>query len=654
MVATNTKIFGGLQPLIDRRRVGDPYCVDGKNFLVDLEGPKSGFARELLIHEGLINPVFVQSFRISEELGSFIFTDGAVLSYNQIKNQLIPVLVFTQPAEDAPWFYAEVGGLQYFVRRGLNLIQYNPNTDIWQEITNATIPADLRSCTQSAGRLILLAVGIVAWSTIDDGTDFSPSTITGAGFQSLSIIGATEDEDPFSVFEYSNGFLTYTSKGVLRSESIQTISVFRHRVLSRNKEHRPLDAFVTIQFGEYKQLFLSESGFYTTEGGLPKLWEPLMSEYFHDKVLPTVDLNQQAIFRLTYDSIRKWLFVSISENEQVGTYSKAFVYYTPSEQWGVFNRTHVGFVDIPLANGPDVGFDFAYVASDGSIYDFTGGTHDELFPDVDENIWIYDYHAPIEYPARQEFGNNRMPTVMRLTTQDESDFTAAGIYDTRKIVQEVISPATIQAIETNSLNGVFGFWVQVSGGFWINTVDNLYTQEVPTVAKMRTVGVMAAGLLQTTTAPADINYQPLDSYILVGPFRFSSEQDIDELSFVSGLSVGMLGSAVGDTFEDWLLDYTEDIFVDWALLLDQIEDWGGEAPDTTEFDLEVWGTLDAYSVWEEMQAIPVLVTEFNRHRQYSCYITGLYNLVRISAEAANKNYHLKTLELEVYPAGRLF
>jgi len=653
MPATNTVAFGGLQPLIDRRRVSAPYIVDGKNFLVDLEGPKSGFARTLLINEGLTTPIFVQSFRISEELGSFIFTDGVILQYNQIKNQLIPVLIFTQPAEDAPWFHAEVGGLQYFVRRGLNLIQYNPNTDVWQEITGVSVPVNLRSCTQSAGRLILLAIGIVAWSAIDDGSDFVPSTVTGAGFQSLSIIGATGDEDAFSVFEYSNGFLTYTSKGVLRSESIQTVSVFRHRILSRNLEHRPLDAFVTIQFGEYKQLFLSEAGFYTTEGDLPELWEPLMSEYFHDKVLPTVDLNKQAIFRLTYDATRKWLFVSISENEQAGVYNKAFVYYTPSEQWGVFNRTHVGFVDIPLANGPDVGFDFSYVTSDGSIFKFTGGPQDEVFPDAG-NIFIYDFHAPIEYPARQELTNNKMPTVMRLTTQDESEFETAGVYDTRKIIQEVISPEVYQAIEINSLNGSSGFWVQVFGGFWIDVVDDLYTQAIPSIAHMRTVGKMAAGLIQTTTALADTNYKPLDSWILIGPYRFSTNADIDELSFISGLSVGMLGSAVGDTIIDWMNDYEEDVITDWMLMAEQVTDWGGASSDSNEFDLEVWGTLDAYSVWEQMRAVPVLVTEFHRHRQYSCYVTGLYNLIRVSAEASHKNYHLKTLELEVYPAGRLF
>lgn len=625
MTQVTLKNFKGLTPAIDRRRISEPYVIEGKNFYVNVDGPISGFGREIVAYKEVASPRFIETFRVNSDSTAFFFTAGAILTYDSIANKLVPVLLFTEPGSVGRWSKADVGGKQYFAREGVGLIQYDNTTGIWTQVTGADVPSNIISITQTGGRLIILAEGLIAWSAIDDGTNLTPSTVTGAGFQSLSIINALTADDPLIVLEYANGFLTYTKSGILRSELVTTVNPFRHRVLSRN--HIPLNAFSIIQYRELEHLFVTERGFYTTQGQIPEPWEDLMSEYLRDQVINQVDLTKDAIFSLSQAFNNAWVLFSISENVTPGVYSKAFVFHDKSGQWGSFDRTHTGFVDLPTAGISGTLFDEGYVDSDGTIWRFNSQASDSIFPDAVANPFVYNYQKNTEFSARRELISNAMPSVLKFKTVNDTVFPSSGIYDFRSIVQESFSIDNFPAVEPAS----------------VSAAPN----------EMKTKTVFGTGIRQNSAAAIQ-EQAALDSFIRVGPIRAGKGEDIDELTSLISLGVGMLGSAVGDTFEDWLNDFSSEVIVDWATITEIIEDWGFSSAATTNFDVSVEGTLDAYTIWENKDIVPSLVKTEGRYQQFALQMTSLYTLVKFAANSPGQNFHLKYLDAEIYPAGRLF
>ena len=60
----------GLYPALDRKKLAKPYVVDGKNFIVDLDGPKSAFGYKQPWHE-FEDSHFMQSFPVGTDIFYF-------------------------------------------------------------------------------------------------------------------------------------------------------------------------------------------------------------------------------------------------------------------------------------------------------------------------------------------------------------------------------------------------------------------------------------------------------------------------------------------------------------------------------------------------------------------------------------------------------
>ncbi|MCK5506848.1 MAG: hypothetical protein KAJ10_16905, partial [Thermodesulfovibrionia bacterium] len=423
-----------------------------------------------------------------------------------------------------------------------------------------------------------------------------------------------------------------TSQGLLRGEAVNSLIPFRFKTLSR--KHRPVTPWAIITVQEYQHVFLTREGLFQTDGKLPTLWQPLFSEYLHDKVLPTFDLNNINTLHLFHDLARSWTVFSIAEDQSSGLFSKAFVLYNPTEKWGSYNQVHTGFVDVRRTAGADVQFSLGVVENDGSIYKFIGSTNDQLYPDETLDIFIYDYHELVEFPVRSENGVRKMPTAFRLRTQDESIFARSGIYDLRFVIQNNTDEDQTPLDVSPSLPG--------------------------TPYEMKTAVKFFSGIRYTTHAFAVKRLQSLNAEILIGPFRAGEQETTDELSNILNLSLGMLDQGIEDTFEDWLLDYTGDVFEDWAAapVPDEFEDWGIGATTGTLYDELVRGTIDGNSAWEAngviMEQDPALIAQNGRQRHLSCDVTGLYNFVKISATQQGQSFALKTLDLNIQPAGVLY
>lgn len=618
----------GYLPLVDPRRRNQPVIVDGANFLMDADGPVSGFGRTILTAGAFASPAMIQSFDVSLLDKAVYCTNEGIFERINDSNEIIPLYPFdTALSGYYPWTTAEVGGKQYFLRRGSDLIEYDPNTDAWSVVSNSTLPANIYAITQSGGRLIALAVGLYAWSAIDDAADFAPSLSTGAGFQSLSIINATKTEDPLLVLEFQQGFIVYTKQGLVVAELVDSVNPFRHDVLSR--KHAPLSAYAITQFGDYQHVFMSRQGLFQTNGQIPEIFSPLMSEYFHDREIPRLNTLDPTTVRLLYNDERQWFFVSIADQPNSYAYNRAFVMYVPTQRWGRFNRAHRGIVDVHTSTTVNAGVHIGYVDLSGDLYQFNDGTADLVAPVDTAYNRIVDFRLAPPLPAIETADETIFTSWVYITDDEQADMSTAGFYDMWAVVATGTAPEDAVTLDQPAEDSdIFTTEMQVT---------NTYVQQE---TRVRTYDSAS-----------------LDAFIEVGLFRGGSvEQRLNHLSYIIGVAVGALEGAPGDEFEDYLLDFSDtDIVEDWNDIADDTEDedWGVGTGAYSDFGVTVKGTLDGRNVWQEQEEIATLVLQDGSFTDWACYVTGLFHILRISAEQDGQSFHVKTLAVDINEGGLL-
>lgn len=618
----------GYLPLVDPRRRNQPVIVDGANFLMDADGPVSGFGRTILTVGAFASPAMIQSFDVSLLDKAVYCTNEGIFERNAEANEIIPLYPFDTALSDYyPWTTAEVGGKQYFLRRGSDLIEYDPNTDRWSAISNATLPENIYAITQSGGRLIALAVGLYAWSAIDNAADFAPSLSTGAGFQSLSIINATKTNDPLLVLEFQQGFIVYTKQGLVVAELVDSANPFRHDVLSR--KHAPLSPYAITQFGDYQHVFMSRQGLFQTNGQVPEIFSPLMSEYFHDREIPRLNTLDITTVRLNYNDERQWFFISIADQPNSQLYNRAFVMYVPTQRWGRFSRVHRGIIDVHNEIAVNAGVHIGYVSANGNLYQFNDGTADLIAP-IDTTLnRIIDYRAAPALPAIETPDATYFTSWVYITDCAQEGIVRPGFYDTWALVAEGTSPIGAETLDQPA------------------EASDIFTSEMQ----------LSSSYAQIETRVISYDSAALDAFIEIGLFRGgSTEQRLNQLSYIFGVAVGALDGSPGDTFEDYLLDYGEtDIFEDWNEIPDDTadEDWGEGTGAYSDFSVIVKGTLDGRTVWQNQEETAQLVLQNGSFTDWACYVTGLFHIIRISAQETGQSFHVKTLAVDINESGLL-
>ncbi len=622
--------FNGLTPLIDPRRSAAPSVMSGRNFYVDADGPKSGFSRELVLASGLGSPEFITSFDVGENQDTFYFTQAGIFQFDIENLQFYPVLTHAFTDTISKWSRAKVGGDYYFVRRGVDLIKYTTNTKSWSFID--TPYNDIFGIARSGGRLVILASGIVGWSAIDDGTNLTVDSTIGVGSQALSIINASGSEDPIAVLEYSSGFIVYTRQGMLRAELTNSSLVFRFRPLSRN--HVPIDEFTVILLNEDNHLFLTERGFFISDGTKPQPWKSELGEYFHDIVLPTLNIRVKGSLSLFSDTERDWVILSYSSLNKQGIYDKAFVYYSPIEQWGSFDRAHCGFIDTRFDKTKNVGFDLGYVDDNFNLFRFTSDFFDFTPPvqtlDKDYSIYV----NLTEIPARLENDVLVFPTQLLISGFDLSGFTSTGLYDFEKPI--FVSHPSFDILQTTNVDTAFTSTnaITFSSAFRLTS----------------TATILGVGKVDKTRSP-------LDSEITLGLFRKISDPEAEEtdiLTRITNISVGMLDRIQQDLFLDYQNTVSEN-FLDYGESLDKpiYIDYGEAFTSGSDFGVELIGTLDGRQPWKFQTKNPKLLTQEGRLWHYSVDSKGLYLQLNISAKQLGESFHLKLIGVDMAYDGSL-
>ncbi len=628
---TLTRQFKGLLPALDRRQPTDKFVLDGQNFLVDAEGPYSAFGTTIVTPSQIRNPEVINTFRIGIE--NVLFTLTAIMKFDTVSGIFYPGLPLTANNTDFPWSQAVVGGVHYFAQKDEVIHAYNPFTDIWSTITINVI-INPYAVTKAGGRLVILGENDVQWSAIDNGADLATDIEKGIGIQSLAIVGGGTS---LAILPTFDGFITYTSTGLMKSELVDSINPFRHFPLTADEGIIPLSQYSVIETADNEHVMLTKTGFYITNGKVPQIFQPLMGEFFRRKVLPGLDITNPTILRLTFNSELQWFIVSIAETEQRFRYTKAYVLYIPRDEWGLFNRAHVAFGEVSISAGSNKGFNFGYFCADGCMHNFTDFPHQEQHPnniDADKlpNNFHY-FHENFTPPTRTRNSITFFTSYIQLETFDETPFSnGTSLYEFTEI-ESTPSPQTPDDIMQASTLTAFKFDLSMQSSI----VEVAWKQFTPI-------------------------FGTIDSFIEVGPFRVQTEEDeADEFTLLNDLVIGMLEAPPVIKSEDWL-EFAPDVDEDWLNDDLEDEDWGSGVFTSTDYIAKIIGSLDSYNVFQDQEEILEERTDIvdadidettGRARYFTCYNNGIYHIIKIEALNINESFHLKTVDLDLIPAGRV-
>lgn len=642
--------LAGLIPAVNRQELEKPRVVDGRNFIMDVKGPKTAFAYQEMYHK-FETYEYVESF----EMGDSIYyvchskTDPTVhiqiLNWPDKQFEYLFELPFNLTFAGYKTSYALVGGLEYLCNPGFGVLEFDRSTKIWTDVTSS-FPATTFAIASAAGRCAALSQGLASWSAIDDATDFVPSTTTGAGSQSLSLVGQPVDNSEYiGVYETHYGFMTVTKQGIIKSTAIDSSLVFNHRPLAAS--FIPLNQNCVVELTKHSYLFLTELGFFTTDGLKMEPWQPLMSEHLKDAVFPQIKQSSFGRVALFYADHLQWFFISLGASEDLGRYESAYVLYLPKDEWGSFNQTHRAFIQIDSLGNMET-HDIGYVGATGEVRQFEISTlslamkalPDSSVADLQNEVFYSD--PVIDYTGFYLGTSARLSTSMRIESNEHSHLTLRTL--------NKAFPSYPGFYEVNGLKSVSALEFE----------PDVYDPEVVLDGDTNIVASRfhfhKSELLYYGYLKQALESLSLNGRLLIGGFRLTDNQAIDQIVEITGTAVSMPASGDESIPKiDWLLDFQTDVIDDWlnSYPVETFEDWGYNLASVANCEVRVLGTLDGYSVWDGNDGLCDEVYRSGNTRVFSTRSQGLYVFVEFIGDSVNDYIHMEHLELQGSLAGRL-
>ena len=619
--ASDIKDFDGLLPLIDARRAGKPFIVDGRNFIMSADGPRSYFGSEYVNYKALKYPEEAKTFRVGDRI--YLFLREGIFDYSEEFGDYFPLFTFPVTTEIWPWTSALCGNSYYFCRKGVGVIRHDTISGEWELVEHPHFPNDPRSVTASNGRLIILRSDRYGWSAQDDGMDFEPSLITGAGFQLTSLIGGVN----YRVEADMTGFNCFTSLGVLKARFTGAANVYAHRVLSDSV--RAISPFAVAPLTDFTTIVLTLNGFYALAGDTPQPWQPAMGEFFKTTVLPSLDLSILNIIRIDYAEDAQYVCVSIGSASAPNKYFKTYVYYAPTDKWSSFDRVHKGFGELAITEGANKGINFGYITDEGFVARFK----DIYYVEIDDCTGCAEdlfWRTKFDYDARIENGVHIMPTIAREWRENPISwrdlptgrYTLSG---TRYKSQRHIGSDEAAYVDGDATTHVFpNNFLSVS--IFVLWRVNRYQRSV--------IG--------------------LDSFIEIGMMRFSAQEHADEMAMVDSVIVHSQAGSPRFEEEDWLLDFSVELSEDWnAIEPDVFEDWGEGVPTQSDYDAYLRQSNDGRNLIETgEEELVVYKDEGGARIFYPSGFSSIYHALRLVANEPGETFQLKLLSVGGILTGR--
>lgn len=608
------KDIEGLLPAIDRRQPDKIYCIDGKNFKWTVQGPESSFGSRYIGNQRMLDPALGSTFRLDN---SIVFCGSeAFYQYDPTSMTFYPLFFFGTQADEYPWFSCRILNKFYFCRKGLGVYEYNPATNHWRQLTPSGLPANPVSITQVRGRLVVLGETEYAWSAIENADDFTDSIATGVARQLLSLIGG----DAFAVRASADGFLVWTSEGIVAVEFSGNQAIFRHEVLTRI--YKPINPFCIIDLDEGAQLFCDKKGFFTTSGGRPEPFMPLFGEFLNKTLLPSRDLGDYSVFRMHHARDQQLLFFMVSLPSNHVLYEKSYCFHIPTQKCGSFDRLHYGFGELNLGTNSFYDYNFGYIDENGYFHRFTEETQNEITSRPDDG---YFYQVDFDMPSRRMDNTYFMTTLMNISAEPEY-------------------------LYVGKESGFYVYGDAASGEEILNNESEQLPSESGNPNLMKSLTTMGMNCFQIGVEKYPVQGAALDGSVTIGLFRFKEMRNDDQLAEILGLTVH--SGPLGGTSEDWLVDSGEEDYLTSTL---SDEDWGLGASSGDEYKATLIGTTDGVTTFlNHSNELENIISGNVQRKQYPGKMTkGIFHHLKIDADEVGDTFHIKTIEMTGFPAGRI-
>lgn len=355
-------------PALDVKAVenGSLFVLNGRNFLFDVNGPKSGFGSTLVDLTPIDSSIHtIQDLQVGGRV-IVVTSDGV---YERRSLTVVESGEFT-PSEDYffklasltpqenselnqyKWTSAYVGFGSFINHPGYGLFRLLG--DSIEPHTAPGLEGPFIGIAESSGRLIVQTNLLTQYSSPDNANDFTPE-LGGSGFQ---ITKQRVPGEPLAVTSFQGGFIVWTTAGVLLAEFVGGDAVFRFDRVNTDQLLSSGIGVETLPSGE--TLIVTSHGIFSSspsQGLTP--YTPQFNEYLRDLFANEDDVR----LRLKYIKELDALFAQLYN--QTTFVNRTFVYNVPSEKWGEFSENHRGIVK--YGNQPG---QFGFVDLDGYVHQF--------------------------------------------------------------------------------------------------------------------------------------------------------------------------------------------------------------------------------------------------------------------------------------------
>lgn len=629
MASTTTifaKDFLPWSPDIDARRMARPGIITGTNFIDDVDGPRCAFS-SVFFDYNLFDVATRRKVTQLPLADGFLYgTPTGVWRFNSSSGIAELLLDIVVDNEFWPWTIALVGGVYYLAQYNKGLWRFDP---INETIEHVNTPAgdNISFVAASFGRLIYLTPTDVALSALDDGTDLEPSLTTGAGAQTLSMVGGMG----LRIAPVSDGFLVYTTAGIMTGQFTQAAYVFSFSKLTEGiKLFSPNAGIYVPGIGD---ISLDASGFWLTNSvtKIPEPWEQEKSDYIKKNIFNTLNKKLFGTISMFFSIAEQKIYVGFSSNTTEGLVENTFVYTLISQRWGNFNIDNYGiFETIAAINNI---YSCSYMSTYGYIKVFTNTDFSVSFPLEPFDIIDLIYRPDIFDMNIQQFIDGVTDTVIEvcfcgINISDNiptiyKNYNAYGLYKLNDIVYS----------DTNNDNSNDPDFIDsdtLGVGTYINIDISGITEQFAVLYVLPSVG--------------------LNSQISLGPFRFTDQVQADQTSSVSSLILGLAQTSNFIITEDWNISIGNE---DWNVLVGN-EDWGAGNSTPNVFDLYINNTDDGVNPpVQGIELLPVFSDLGSALRYAPMEYSSIFHNLTLIATNPGEAYYVKYIDFAGQLTGRL-
>ncbi len=623
-------------PSIDARNSDQAFVLDGKNFVFDSKGPRSGFTTKRLTPFPLGAPNDVQAKRL--EGRTFVFTADSILIWRTIGPiTWDSIYAFNTPipnSERTPWQAIYMNGFYYLAQQNRGFFQAETlmNTQkLWlHPKTDANIPGlipKILGMEVVHGRAVMVNSTTIQWSALANLSDLSP-TLGGAGFQAISnFVKGTF----LSITSFQDGFVCWTTEGAILAEYIGGDEVWRFSAYE--SEERPYSIWSTVNMINGGSIMLSRRGLKVTNAqNAPQDWTADFNEFLRGYLDDRAENLRK--WRLEYDQSTETVY--LSESTDLNTYWRTFVLCPTLNKWGIFSDKVCGF--LPLTEEV-----YGYVDESGYCNYFDTKTlNRETQPD--NALGLVPIHPRVEkqhnYVSSTAVGRAIVPeTAIPMSI---FEVTQDGWYD----------PKAIDTVQQNGLAGMDS-WIEIGYLRPSETGPSApYGMELQQLVIGSLPSAPPAVVDSTTRWNQDVFYPTIedmnsDATFVDGNFADDWNIDGDSIDYLytdseGNLDLGGLNYPTV-TFAD---DGTEDLMNENLPDEDLMGNYYG-LPEIT-YQLEVHSSEDGIT-------FDVRVPEIQRFnigkRDWGVISPGVFQRVKVSAIEAWEYYHIQFLEATMTGAG---